>query len=236
MSAHIGAGYGSEFHLMRIMARHRREFDRRVVPEIQGQVTEWLDFGHGGTYDAADPGKVKLPDKEWRGLAFLPSATLARVAAAWKAYWPQTGNLQNWDAVGRARIEGTECWLLVEAKGHLGELKSNCGAKAGSKSEPQIAAAFAATQRWLGIRTCGDWCKTYYQAANRLAFLHFLHTHDIPAKLLFIYFCGDQNPDANCPTTDSRWEPALEAQAQHLGLTQAIKQRAGVHSLFWPIR
>lgn len=34
----------------------------------------------------------------------------------------------------------------------------------------------------------------YYQAANRMATLYFVQREQIPARLLFIYFLGDQVP------------------------------------------
>lgn len=70
MSAHIGAGYGSEFHLMRYMARYRNKMNDIINKDINVQIVEWLDFIPGGEYKPENPAKVILPDKEWTGLDF----------------------------------------------------------------------------------------------------------------------------------------------------------------------
>jgi len=56
---------------------------------------DWLDFSF-------DP-KRRFPDldMEWRGVDFV-DPRLA-VSANWKKFWPQTGNIPNWDAVGFCR-------------------------------------------------------------------------------------------------------------------------------------
>ena len=37
-------GYGSEFHLLRWMGRHRKVFDARVSEKLSVSSVEWLDF------------------------------------------------------------------------------------------------------------------------------------------------------------------------------------------------
>jgi hypothetical protein len=42
--AHIGYGYGSEWHLMQTMARLREEFDRKISDATHCESIRWLDF------------------------------------------------------------------------------------------------------------------------------------------------------------------------------------------------
>lgn len=107
--AEIGDGYGSEWHLLRYLGRHRDDLDRRVSVETGATSVRWRDF----PFDSEKP---RL-DREWEGLEFLPLRHPARLA--WAQYWPQSGTQQNWDAVGQAKIDGADEWLLIEAKAHL---------------------------------------------------------------------------------------------------------------------
>src|SRR5690348_14631823 len=84
----IGYGYGSEFHLLRYLGRHRHCLNRRIEEKSGGKVRDWLDFAFAG-----DGG-----DTEWKGVDFLEAGSA--MISAWKRFWPQTGNVPNWDAVG----------------------------------------------------------------------------------------------------------------------------------------
>src|SRR5208337_4362825 len=114
----MGNGYGSEFHLLRYLGYHRHELNGVVEKETGGRVSDWLDFAFGGE------GK---PDREWKGVDFVGSAS--SVKSAWEKFWPQTGNVPNWDAVGRLDSNSGVEYLLVEAKAHVEELQSSCSAK-----------------------------------------------------------------------------------------------------------
>jgi len=105
----IGHGYGSEWHLLRYLGRHRDLLDR-VVRETTGcGDLEWLDFG----FDPTNP----WHDAEWKGLDFLNEDTALQ--DSWRNYWPQGAGIHNWDAVARVRSEGKDEWILVEAKANL---------------------------------------------------------------------------------------------------------------------
>lgn len=236
MSSHIGAGYGSEFHLMRYLARYRNRLNRRIEEKTGGRVIDWLDFmpGRKKEYSTRVPSKPKLPDHELVGLEFLKGAPeYAKVAEEWARFWPQTGNQQNWDAVAKMEIGGIGHWLLVEAKANTQEIKSNCGAEPGS-SIKTIDNALKKTCEAFGMKPKGDLKKGYYQYANRLAALYFLRKHNIPTKLLFIYFLGDKNPGKErlCPTSRDEWRGALEKQQNWIGLDPEKKKTTGVIDLF----
>jgi hypothetical protein len=114
----IGFGYGSEWHLLRWLGRHRDRLNEKIIAETGAESVRWVDFHF-------DSKKAQL-DAEREGLDFLPADRPVR--RAWARYWPQRGTQQNWDAVGLATVQGTDEWLLIEAKAHASELSSDCGA------------------------------------------------------------------------------------------------------------
>ena len=154
----------------------------------------------------------------------------------WRDFWPTQGNVPNWDAVGRLTgIDGKEEHLLVEAKAHVGEIKSDCRAK--EKSKEKIDAAFREVKRGLGIACDNDWKKGYYQFANRLATLYFLDAHGITARLLCIYFIGDKFPNSKCvcPKSQEEWTEALKKQDYYLGLSAEHRLQDRICSVFLPV-
>jgi hypothetical protein len=219
----VGAGYGSECHLLRYLGRHRRVFDKRVGAAIGGALLEWLDFHF-------DPSQV-WPDGERRGLDFVDDAA---VQAAWRAWWPQGRGIHNWDAVARYRAGAETGWLLVEAKANVEELASDCKAKP-EGGRAQIEAALAETKGALGVDAARDWLRGHYQSANRIAALHFLGAHGVAARLLYVYFSGDRTPNRTCPADAKGWEDALERERMHLGIPAAHPIRTRIHALHLPV-
>ena len=221
----MGNGYGSEFHLLRYMGRHRHRLDALVLDLVKAATIDWLDFG----FDNSTPSK----DAELKGLSFLEDNR--EIENAWEKFWPTGRGIHNWDAVAKLGFgsAGKE-WLLVEAKAHLEEMKSSCMAEGGLA---KISAAFTEVKSALGVAPDREWLNPYYQYCNRVAALYFLHKNTIPARLLFIYFCGDKG-DARrtCPETESDWKPALAEQAAHVGLPQRHLLAERVHALYLPIR
>ena len=226
----IGYGYGSEWHLLRYLGYHRGLLTKQVQTLINGEKIDWLDF------DFTHKNEACLRDREWDGLDFIEKPDVQR---QWHAFWPTTGRSQNWDAVAKIAHSGSEEWLLVEAKGHIGELKSEC--KASSKrSKEKIRRALDATQRSFGApkNIIETWLNQYYQTANRLAALHFLNNvcqPSEPAHLLFIYFYGDQRKDANCPQSTAEWQPALAKMDAAMGLDRNSDLYEHVHHMFLPV-
>ena len=93
-------------------------------------------------------------------------------------------------------------------------------------------AMLVSAKEGLGVPHGADWLQPYYQFCNRHAVLHFLTRHGVGARLLFVYFCGDTNPSAQCPRDTAGWETALLAMNQHIGLTGHSPLEARVHKLF----
>lgn len=225
----IGCGYGSEWHLLRYLGRHRQRLDRAIISEIGtlGRI-EWLDFG----FDQKKR-KKKWYDAELEGLEFLAGPEYAAVRAAWKKFWPQSGTSQNWDAVGWFLAnDGNRGLLLVEAKAHTGELESDCGAE-NTESVRRIKRALEDTKKHVKAKGDADWFKKYYQYANRLAVLHFLRMNCIPARLLFIYFTGDERDDGKeCPADENGWKKAIEEQDKYLGLPNDHQLTPYIHKVY----
>ncbi len=244
--AEIGNGYGSECHLLRYLGRHRRKLDEAVLKEIglhdkpEWRI-EWLDFGF-------DRRKEKWYDAELKGLAFLKDSDYARVLEEWAKFWPESGNWhkqQNWDAVGRL-CESGKCgdFLLVEAKAHTGELRSNgCQAKP-EGGRAKIEKALTDTIRYVGAsKGVDEWMGAYYQYANRLAAIYFLNEFlkekgipPVAARLILIYFTGDKRDDGKeCPAEEEGWKAALKRQGDHLGLADPHPLTKYIHKIYLPV-
>src|SRR5690348_2898278 len=99
--AEMGAGYGSECHLLRYLGRHRQALDKAVLSATRGDAVSWLDY----PFDATRAWK----GGEHKGLSFL--ATDKRIQELWRSFWLQSGNPPNWDAVGRLTTNGVGEWL-----------------------------------------------------------------------------------------------------------------------------
>jgi len=226
----IGYGYGSEWHLLRHLGYHRAYLSQKVTDVVGGQAVEWLDF-------AFSPKNAPLQDdRELVGLEFIQDV---RVQEKWKSFWPQTGNAQNWDAVGKIHYGDMDEWLLVEAKGHIGELESKCGAT-NRVSKQVIYSALEKTSRAFGNRhqQIENWLAPYYQYANRLAALYFLMRKCSPpvnARLLFIYFCGENRKNSNCPQNEQEWLPEIEKMTGWLGIDRQSELTQRIHYLFLPV-
>lgn len=124
--------------------------------------------------------------------------------------------------------------MLVEAKAHTRELRSDCQANEDG-GWPAIRLALGNVKRDLGVPEERDWLNRYYQFANRLAVLHLLLSNNANARLLFVYFIGDERPDGiPCPQNKGEWEPALLEQANWLGLSDEHKLANRIYKLFVP--
>jgi hypothetical protein len=148
---------------------------------------------------------------EYRDGAFLSRLGLGSLREKLALFWPNGG--PQWDALGRSTDGGV---VLVEAKSHAAELTSSCGA-IDERSRECIGNSLNDTKGALGAAAEADWMNRYYQYANRLAHLQFLHSHNVNAILAFVYFVSDTTMPR--PETRVSWDPALKQTYQHLGLT-----------------
>jgi hypothetical protein len=209
------------------MGRHRKAFDVAVLSAIkrQGSKIDWLDFEF-------KPGEM-WPDAELKGMDFLENE--GPLQKNWNEFWPLGRGVHNWDAAGWVSSDKVRELLLVEAKAHIEEIKTNCQAK-DSESIKKIKESFGIVKKSLGVPSEIDWTKDYYQVANRIAALHFLHRQKIPSHLLFIYFTGDLRGSArNSPQTKAEWRKALNDQDEHIGLPKGHLLENWIHKLFLKI-
>lgn len=232
--ADIGLGYGSEYQLMRFLGHHRNYLNRQIQKVMNTQESIcWFDY-------PMDEGNLSF-DGEYKGTGFLNDhKDYETIKKEWEKFWSKTGNAPNWDAVCKIGKE----YVLVEAKAHLNEMKSSCGAK--EKSIQSITKAFEGTREFYGVKNHSDWMKTYYQLANRLAFIYFLNalcSIKIEASLLNIYFLNGYKKRvrkakngfcilADKSVTDIKtWDEAIKEEYKYLGLT---KEEADyrIHSVF----
>lgn len=224
--AGIGDGYGSECHLLRYLGRHRSRLDAAITKTIPGVLdVRWLDFHF-------DPSGGWL-DGERKALDFLEVDNPARTAWTW--IWPHKGTPINWDVVGKVKIAGRWEWLLVEAKAHLGEVFSSCGAEENG-GRPLIRQTLERVKNALGVDPGRDWLVDHYQYCNRIAVLHHLVEHDAPAHLLWIYFTGDRGKRGRiCPKDELGWRGALLERTEAIGLPERHALSARMHKLFLPV-
>jgi hypothetical protein len=211
----MALGYGSEFHLLRWLGRHRNEFDKRVNSLLGTDDISWLDF------DFDSDSKKTIPDKEIKGLNFLDKNTHETVISTWENEWPQTGNSMNWDLVGFTENDGEKTWILIEAKAHLGELEQNCGASTESLAKIEKALTESAERNGIRILDKNPWIKKYYQQANRIYVLDLLKRHTIKVKLVNIYFIGDMySKNRKSPQNRDDWQTKLVEMKKYLNIEQ----------------
>ncbi|MEO5589385.1 MAG: hypothetical protein ABIS03_07345 [Gemmatimonadaceae bacterium] len=166
---------------------------------------------------------------EYRDAGFLLQLDLPGLIPDLKAFWPPGG--PQWDALGKTsgKTSGKGV-VLVEAKAHLDELTSNCGA--GEKSRIRIDAALALTKTKLSAPDGADWTYRYYQYANRLAHLEFLRSKGVRSWLVFLYFYGDA--EMGGPMSPEEWTEQLGAVYRYLGYKGGLLSR-GVVNVFLPV-
>ena len=237
----IGHGYGSEWHLLRWMGRHRCAFNQLFLEKMgfaASSTIEWLDF----EFKPGEP----WPDEELKGLECLKGPEYKELQKKWALFWPLGSGIHNWDAVGWIHSKGKRELLLIEAKAHLDEIRSDC--KAGlplirdGKEEPaspaslknklKISKAFQEVKSSLNVPAEKDWTQKYYQYTNRIATLYFLQNNGIDTNLAFIYFVGDRAKGKNCPSSKQDWQPALQDQATWVGLPEEHALKDRIHKLF----
>ncbi|MCL6517713.1 hypothetical protein [Alicyclobacillus sp.] len=215
----IGFGYGSEWHLLRYLGRHRTRLNALIMEAAgwaPGSSIEWLDFRFGKPQ--------RMLDAEWTGLQFLDKNQYPEIHLAWQRTWPQRGQDMNWDAIAWVHTTGggRPTLLLVEGKSHPEELTgSSCRATEPSLSK--IQAALDWTKARLGVVPEKVWTKKYYQFANRLFVREFLGDFGCFNVLLVnLYFLGDALPwdVRGCPQTREEWYGHLDHMREHLGITE----------------
>ena len=149
--------------------------------------------------------------KEYRDKAFLDCLEIKLLKRPLSSFWPRNGPL--WDGLGKTS-DGK--LLLVEAKSHILEICSP-PSQASEKSLPQIRASLKEVKNAMKLRHEKDWTGTFYQYANRIAYLYLLcELNQLPAYLVFLYFVNDQ--EMNGPNSVEEWKGAIRLIETCLGL------------------
>ncbi len=227
------AGYthGSRYQLGRWIAERPGELQSRLFDTCDSLAT----FATGGLQWIAPTGPDdprELRDEFWSEVG-LPGSGPQDVG-----WWPSRGPV--WDAVARVPgPDGQVGGVVVEAKGRLNEISAG-GCQATGQSLEQIRQAFLPVQAELGVAPTPVWLRSYYQMANRLAFLWFArrHSDERPLWLVWLYFLGERYPTATGitvgPRTASAWMPAVQAAKDELQLPAQHDLSAFEATLFLP--
>lgn len=215
--AQIGYGYGSEFHLLRFMGRHRKKLEEIISKEInESGIFDWKDFEY------SSPNVNITGDSELKGLSFLKdNPNYNEVYAEYSKYGINNkDNWQNWDAV--FTLNGVI--YLVEAKAHAGEITGN-NVNGGQsynailKFMEEMLPQLPVSAKWMGC---------YYQLANRLATTALLQKHEVKAKTMCIYFVNGYNKRIeekrklveveNKNTSEEDFKKAIKEEFNYLGI------------------
>ncbi|MFN8178029.1 MAG: hypothetical protein U0167_08875 [bacterium] len=157
---------------------------------------------------------------EYRDQAFLDLLEIRLRKRSLADFWPAGG--PHWDGLGRA---GKNV-ILVEAKAHVSEVPSDCGAGPGSLA--RIRQSFAEVQSRYGAKPGRDWTKGYYQHANRLAHLCLLREFNrIAAWLVDVYVTGDE--EMHGPKNRAEWKRETAKIHRALGLPAQIPGAVDVY-------
>jgi len=228
--AEIGYGYGSEYQMMRFLGHHKKELEKIIKNStpLDGKF-EWLDFPYNSN-------RLSL-DGEYVGINFLGNEKkFDEIEKKWKEFWPQRGNKQNWDAI----LMNNGKIILIEAKAHIKEIMQSCGAK--GESRQQIREAFEATKYYFKMTSDSDWLKHYYQLANRLAFVYFLFTCGISARILNVYFLNGYKirkkingrikvQENKSVRSIKEWEETIKQEYNYLGINNSSAEKY-VYSIY----
>ena len=201
------ASRGSQKWLQLLVKEHKAIIFREIVREMPRlninnlEQIEWLS-------PLEKDGYVEYSDS-----AFINQLEVKLEHKALAQFWPNGGPV--WD--GLAKTDKKDI-LLIEAKSHIGELKSFLKAEA-KDSEKKIGQSLTQTQDFLGVKSHLGWTTSFYQYTNRLAHLYFLRIENqLPAHLIFVYFLND--PDMHGPSTREEWQGALKLMKTLLGLSR----------------
>jgi hypothetical protein len=188
-----------------------------VLPEpLQRATVQWVSPCAASNY------------LEYRDGCFLEAVGLSEFQTQLNDFWPSNGPC--WDALGLLSNGipfAPAVVLLVEAKSHIPEVRSN-GCQASGQSLVRIQRALEEAKAWCGADPKTDWTGTLYQSANRIAHLFFLREKlNRPCLLFNLYFVGDPYR----PTSLEEWQAALPSINNELGLTRPVP---GLIELFVP--
>ena len=131
---------------------------------------------------------------------------------------PEGANTPNWDIASTATINGTEGLLLVEAKAHSKEMKTEGRAGGHPENNESITAACREATAALN-RVLPGWSlstDSHYQLSNRFAWAWKLATLGVPVVLVYLGFTrADEMKDQGLPFANAKeWERLLRDHSE----------------------
>lgn len=230
----VHPAYGSDWHMLRCLGWHRKRFTDHVSRSIGVSSINWLDFPLDGQ-GAYPPGKP-IRQGPWEKINFASK----ELQEKYNEFWPGPSWHQILDAVGYGNGASGEELVIVDAYAHPREISfAGSSVREDSEKGKKVREAFQET-----LRACGfDEAEATIQAekwlsgcdvyAHRLAMLHFFLKQNIPARLVFLYFCGDRQPNRkNCPQSAAEWGDTIVRVKQYLGLKGTSVLESRVHDVF----
>jgi hypothetical protein len=206
-------------------------------------VPELLDLAEAATARVSArsqwmPRSYREPDEarlETFGPKWMSGMGVWEQLRKWWLKHERGANTPNWDIALGCELEGKAGLILVEAKAHKNELKTDGkvpepGVSANSQeNHAQIVAAI--DEACVGLRHLEDSvtisCSSHYQLANRLAFTWKLATLGVPTVLVYLGFYGDTGiRDVGPPfESDVDWRKAFDSYSAVSGSKPLFEKR-----------
>ena len=124
-------------------------------------------------------------------------------------------------------VESCCCWKPR----HTFPSSPPAAARSAPESVRKITERLREVREFLAPKSTAEWAHTFYQYANRLAFLYFLrHVNQLPAHLVFVYFVNAR--DVRGPASRMEWESALSLMYAALGLPRRHPLSPYIHNMF----
>lgn len=153
--------------------------------------------------------------------SFLQQLGLSNLTVPLSQFWPRSG--PRWDGLAKADENKV---ILVEAKAYVEEGVDYRSRASALASNQLIEKSLDASKVAFGAHKDANWHMPFYQHANRLAHLYFLHQlNGVDAYLVFLYFANAPDVDGYVTSADE-WKGAIRLTNKCLGLRRnALRKR-----------
>jgi hypothetical protein len=190
-----------------------------------------------------DPAEAKLGK-----MAPFLSPEHRETISRWWLVARQRANTPNWDIVSQAKIEGQEGLILVEAKAHDKELKTEGKRPGNAENDVRIGTVIReASDSLNGILPGWNLSRdSHYQLANRFAWTWKIASLGVPVILVYLGFlCAKEMSDQGQPlASEETWADVLRGHAQGIVpgaawgervCVQGTPMRAMIRSVRWDL-
>ncbi|WP_238885076.1 hypothetical protein [Clostridium sp. YIM B02551] len=188
MVSKISASKGSQYCLQWCMLNAEKELSDLILSSSPSLLSytnskvKWISpISNNNFYE--------YRDDFIRGLS-LKDINISETEKKLREFWPKNG--PKWDGLGVIEDnEGKQGVLLIEAKAHADETKSDLKASS-MESLNMIEEALENVKRYMGVDKSCNWTRNYYQLGNRFAYLYFMNEGlNIPTWLVLVNFVND---------------------------------------------